>query len=295
LSRRGAVAALAASAVAPLLPEFAAPAAAAQNAPPAGTVGGFLLGCQAYSFNRYTAFEAVQKTAEAGGVVIEFFPGQKLRPDADTKLDPNTPDTDLDALKAHLAKYGVRPVAFGVTGLGRDEASNRKTFEFARKLGLRTITSEPDPAGMDNIEKLVKEFDIRVAIHNHPKRANDPNYRYWDPQYVLSLVKGRDPRIGSCADTGHWVRSGIKPADALKVLRGRVMSSHLKDLNEFAPNAHDVPYGMGVSDIPAVLRELRSQKFDGHLSVEYEYHWESSVPEIAQCVGFVRGWSVTNR
>ncbi|HWE96286.1 MAG TPA: sugar phosphate isomerase/epimerase, partial [Tepidisphaeraceae bacterium] len=125
-------------------------------------------------------------------------------------------------------------------------------------------------------------------IHDHPKRDNDPNYKFWDPNYVLSLVKDRDKRMGSCADTGHWVRSGVKPIDALKILEGRIISSHLKDLNEFAPGAHDVPYGTGVSDVKAILDELKRQKFAGNVSIEYEYHQENPTDEIKKCVEYVR-------
>ena len=139
------------------------------------------------------------------------------------------------------------------------------------------------------IEKLVKEFDIKVGFHDHPKRDNDPKYRMWDPNYVYSLVKDRDQRIGSCADTGHWVRSGIKPVDAIKALHGRIVSSHLKDLNEFSPGAHDMPYGLGVSDIPAILSMFDKMKMNGSVSVEYEYNWDTNVTEVAQCLGFVRG------
>jgi sugar phosphate isomerase/epimerase len=262
---------------------------AAEPVPESDRIGGFALGCQAWCFNKYTAFEAVEKTAQAGARVIEFFPGQRLSAERQVGVGPDLSDDDIAALKAHLSKYGVRPVAFGVTGLGKSEADNRKVFEFVRKMGIGTITSEPDPAAMDLIERLAKEYDVRVAIHNHPKRADDPNYRYWDPQYVLSLVKDRDRRIGSCADTGHWVRSGIKPVDALRVLKGRILQAHLKDLNVFAPDGHDVPFGTGVSDIRGILDELRRQRFDGNLSIEYEYNWEANVPDIAQCVGYVRG------
>jgi sugar phosphate isomerase/epimerase len=266
-----------------------AAARAAEPVPDAYRTGGFALGCQAWCFNKYTAFEAIEKTAQTGGKVIEFYPGQRLSAEREAGVGPGMSDDDIAALKGQLAKYNIRPVAFGVTGFSKDEAEDRKTFEFARKMGIGTITAEPDPAAMDVVERLVKEYDIRVAIHNHPKRADDPSYRFWDPQYVLSLVKNRDARIGSCADTGHWVRSGIKPVDALRALKGRVLEVHLKDLNTFAPDGHDVPFGTGVSNIRGILDELRRQKFDGNLSIEYEYNWEGSVPDIAQCIGYVRG------
>jgi sugar phosphate isomerase/epimerase len=143
---------------------------------------------------------------------------------------------------------------------------------------------------MDMIEKMVKEYDIMVGFHEHPKRPGDPTYRLWDPNYVLSIIKDRDPRIGCCADTGHWVRSNLKPVDCLRILKGRIVSCHLKDLNKMGPGAHDVPFGTGVSDIPGILEELRAQGFDGNLSIEYEYHWDNSAPEVGQCIGFVRGY-----
>jgi sugar phosphate isomerase/epimerase len=195
----------------------------------------------------------------------------------------------IQKVKDKLEQHKIRAVNYGVVAVPKDEAEARKLFQFAKTMGFRAITTESVDA-LDTIEKMVKEFDIMVGFHDHPKRPNDPNYRMWDPNYILSLVKDRDPRIGSCADTGHWVRSNLKPVDCLRILKGRIISSHLKDLNEMGPRAHDVPYGTGVSDIPGILQELRDQGFNGNISIEYEYHWESSVPEVAQCIGFVRGY-----
>jgi len=254
--------------------------------------GGFAIGCQAYSFNRYTSFEAIEKTAEAGGRVIEFYPGQKLAADDETKMGPGMSVEAIQKLKDKLAKHNVKAVAFGVTGISQNEADARKLFDWAKTMDIGILNTESTDA-IDMIEKMVKEYDIKVGYHNHPRQANNPNYKVWDPNYVLSLVKNRDKRIGACADTGHWVRSGIKPVDALRILRGRVLESHLKDLHEFSPGGHDVPFGTGVSDIKGILDELRAQNFNGNLSIEYEYNWEASVPEIAQCVGFVRGYAAS--
>jgi len=253
--------------------------------------GGFAIGCQAWSFNQYSAFTAIEKTVEAGGKVIEFYPGQKMDSDSPSaSVDHNASDATVGKLKKKLAECRVLAVNYGVVDLPNDEAECRKVFAFAKKMGLYAITSEPDPAAMDIIERLAKEYDMRVALHDHPKQDDDPGYRYWDPKYVLSLVKNRDKRLGACADTGHWIRSGVKPLAALGILKGRIISCHLKDLNEYGPDAHDVPYGTGVADVAAVLDELRRQKFSGNVSIEYEHDWDRSVPEIAQCVGFVRGY-----
>ncbi|SPE50691.1 Xylose isomerase domain protein TIM barrel [Verrucomicrobia bacterium] len=252
--------------------------------------GGFAIGCQAYTFNHFTLFEAIEKTAQAGGKVIEFYPGQKLSPEMPGVVwDHNASAETIEKVKAKLAQFKVTPVNYGVVGVPKEEDEARKIFAFAKTMGLRAITTESVDA-IDTIEKMVKEFDICVGFHDHPKRADDPGYRMWDPNYVLSVVKDRDPRIGSCADTGHWVRSNLRPVDCLRILKGRIISSHLKDLNQMGPEAHDVPFGTGVSDIPAILDELKAQGFEGNLSIEYEYHWENSLPEVAQCIGFVRGF-----
>lgn len=255
--------------------------------------GGFFIGCQAYTFNHYTAFEAIEKTALAGGNVIEFYPGQKLsKEDANVALDQNASADTLQKLKDKLAKHKVRAVNYGVVGISKEEAEARKLFEFAKALGLRAVTTESVEA-MDTIEKLVKEYDIMVGFHNHPRQPNNPNYKVWDPNYILSVVKDRDPRIGSAADTGHWIRSNLKPLDCLRILKGRIISSHLKDLNEMGPGAHDVPYGTGVANMAALLDELKTQNFTGNISIEYEHNWENSTPEVGQCIGFVRGYGTS--
>jgi sugar phosphate isomerase/epimerase len=259
----------------------------AMDIPAQYDTGGFALGCQAYTFNHYTAFEAIDKTVEAGGKVIEFYPGQNLSADRPgAKLDHNMSDADLDALKAKLAQAGIIAVNYGVVG-GRDEAEWRKIFEFAKKLNLYGVTTE-SVGQLDIIEPLVKEFDIRVGIHEHGRRDDDANYKVWDPKYVLSVVKDRDPRIGACADTGHWMTSGLDPLESLKLLKGRVISCHLKDKDVMGPDGHCVPFGTGVGKIKEMLDELKALDFKGNISIEYEYNWTQSVPDVKQCVDFVR-------
>jgi sugar phosphate isomerase/epimerase len=271
------------------------PARAEQKIPDECKTGGFFIGCQAYTFNHFSVFEAIELTAQAGGKVIEFYPGQKLSKDEPkVSWDHHASPEIIQKVKDKLAEHKIKAVNYGVVGVPKDEAEARKLFEFAKTMGLRAITTESVDA-IDTIEKLVKEYDVMVGFHDHPKRANEPGYRMWDPNYILSVVKDRDSRIGSCADTGHWVRSNLKPVDCLRILKGRIISSHLKDLNQMGPSAHDVPYGEGVSDIPAVLEELKDQGFTGNISIEYEYHWENSSPEVAQCIGFVRGYGTAKK
>jgi sugar phosphate isomerase/epimerase len=261
--------------------------------PAHGKIGGFSVGCQAYTFNRFTVFEAIEKTALAGGTVIEFYPGQKLSPDDAAKWDHNASEDLIQKVKEKLAQHKIVPVNYGVVG-GKGEAEWRTIFEFGKKLGLYGITTE-SVGDLDIIEKLVKEFDIRVGIHEHARRPDNPDYKVWDPNYVLSVVKARDKRIGACADTGHWATSGIKPLDALKILEGRIISCHLKDRPIIGKQQPDAVFGTGVSDICGLLKELKRQGFEGNISIEYENNWDNSVPDVAQCIGFIRGCGAVAR
>jgi sugar phosphate isomerase/epimerase len=258
-------------------------ATGASFAQPAGTPNaeklGWRVACQAYSFNHFTFFEAIDKTAATGCKYIEAYPGQKLSPEKkDVVFDHNAPQDVLDAVKAKLAAAGVTLVNYGVVDLPADEAESRKVFDFAKKMGIETIVSEPEADAFDTIEKLVKEYGIKVAIHNHPKPS-----KYWDPARVLAAAEGREG-IGSCADTGHWMRSGVNPLEALQMLNGKIVSLHFKDLHEAGKDGHDVVFGQGKADVKSLLAELKKQGFKGVFSIEYEYNWDDSVPEITQCV-----------
>ncbi|HAB17859.1 MAG TPA: TIM barrel protein [Verrucomicrobiota bacterium] len=254
-------------------------------------VGGFALGCQAYTFNRFTAFEAIEKTEAAGGKVIEFYPGQPLSPtDRNVKVGHDMSDAAIAVLQEKLTKHGIKAVNYGVVGIPNNEAGARQIFEFAKKLGLYAVTTESTDA-IDTFEPLVKEYDIRVAFHNHGRQPNNPNYKIWDPTWVRDLVKNRDPRIGACADIGHWQTSGITAVQGLKILEGRVISMHAKERAKLGPGEHDQVFGTGATDMAGVLAELRRQNFAGNISIEYEFNWDHSVPDVAQCIGFVRGWN----
>lgn len=258
---------------------------ATKSHPPTDPYDGWHLAVQAWTFNKFTFQEAAEKTASLGLDWIEGFPGQVVSKDhPDWKMDPSMPAEQRAAVKEILAKVGVKLVNFGVTQLTNDEKQCRVTFDFAKDMGIQTIVSEPPEEALDMIMGLCKEYGIKVAIHNHPKQSNS---HYWNPELVLKVSKNRAPWIGACADIGHWARSGVRPIDGIKMLKGHIISLHFKDLNEFGnADAHDVVWGTGVGDVKSVLKELHRQKFAGVFSIEYEYNWENSLPDLRQCVAF---------
>jgi sugar phosphate isomerase/epimerase len=244
---------------------------------------GFRLSVQAYTFREMTAFETIDLLKQLGVKYIEFYPGQRMSKDlpATVKTGHDLSPENTELLIKKLKEAGVTPVNYGVVGLVKDEAESRKVFEWAKKMGLETIVSEPAPnkETFDTIEKLCEEYQINMAIHDHPYPST-----YWYPQLILEMTKGRaTKRIGSCSDTGHWYRSGFIVTECIDKLNGKVISLHLKDLNQ---KKEDVPWGTGMINAKDVMAKLRSQK-PAHkpvFSIEYESsHGSELVANVAKC------------
>jgi sugar phosphate isomerase/epimerase len=242
----------------------------------------FPIAVQCWTFRKFTFFETLQKVKDLGIKYLEAYPGQALSSELpDVRLDHNLSDDQLQLVKNKLNELGITLVNYGVVDLGRDEASMSKVFDFAKKMGITTIMAEPEFEDFPLVEKLVQQYNIKVAVHNHPQPS-----RYALPDTVLKYVKNLDQRIGSCADTGHWLRSGVVPVEALRLLKGRILSTHLKDLNEFGVReAYDVPFGQGVANIHDILAELTLQDYQGYLVVEHENEAEVMNPSPSISTG----------
>lgn len=266
--------------------------ASAEDRTPAEQLG-WTLAVHSYTFQKFPIFEAIDKTAAVGAKHMSISGSVNL-PAADGKFVKTSTIAlsaeDAAAITARMKEKGLDTtfVNMGVVKPGINEAESRKIFDGAKRLGIGVLVAEPEVHDkmeelgpvMDVVEKLAKEYNIKVAIHNHP----GPKNFYWNPDTVAAAVKGRSPLLGACADVGHWVRSGLDPVECLKKLEGRVIALHFKDLNETGPKAHDVPWGTGISNTKGMLAELQRQKFKGAFCVEYETNWENSSPEIAKSV-----------
>lgn len=246
---------------------------------------GWFIGAQAYTFKEFSAFEAIAKTKEAGGNMIEFYPGQILKPGSTDKVGHTMSEAAMQELKAECGRQGVRAVNYGVVA-AKNAEDVRAIMTFAKKMGLYAVCTESTEL-IAAWEAGAKEFDIKVAFHEHGGSMENPKYKVWNPLYILGVVESRDPRVGACADLGHWCTSNLKPVECLRILEGRVISVHLKDkaANGKAPV---VVAGTGVVDVAACLEELKKQKFDGHISIEHENDWMNSVPQVRANIDFVK-------
>jgi len=275
----------------PLLALAVAASVSADPIPESFRQNGWFVGSQAYTFKSFSFFEAIAKTKEAGGNVIELFPGQDVKPGSKEKTHHSMSDATMAEIKAELDRQGVRAVNYGVVG-AKDKDEVFAIMKFAKKMGLYSVCTESTEQ-IAAWEAAAIEFDMKVAIHEHGSRNGkdgkiDTKYKVWDPLYVLGVVESRDHRVGACADIGHWATSGLNSVWCLKVLEGRIISAHLKDKSEFGHKGTVVVAGKGVVDVDGCLNELKRQKFDGHISVEHEADWENSVPQVKADIDFVK-------
>ena len=174
----------------------------------------FPFASEAWTFRQFTFVETLQKLKELGVAAVEAFPGQALGAEfPGANFDENMTDAQVSFVKDALKAAGVTLYGYGVVDIGRTEESMRKVFDFTRKMGIRVLVCEPADDDFTLLEKLVMEYNVKIAIHNHPAPA-----KYNLPETVFSHVDGKDPRIGSCADTGHWMRGLVDPREAFKLL-----------------------------------------------------------------------------
>lgn len=246
---------------------------------------GWFVGAQAYTFKEFSAFEAIAKTKEAGGNVIEFYPGQTLKPGSSDKVHHSMSEAALSELKAELSRVGVHAVNYGVVS-AKTKEDVQAIMSFAQKMGLYAVCSESTELVAD-WESAAKEFDVKVAFHEHGGSMSNPKYKVWNPLYILGVVESRDARVGACADLGHWCTSNLIPVECLRILNGRIISVHLKD-KATTGKAAVVVAGKGVVDVAACLEELKKQRFDGHISIEHENDWKDNVSQVKENIDFVK-------
>ena len=217
---------------------------------------------------------------------VEIYPGQALSAEKkNVKVGHDMSQEDLDAMLAKAKECGVKITSYGVVMVSMDENASRKVFDFGKKVGLETIVSEPPLDSWDTLDKLAQEYRLNVAAHEHSKQSKS---LYWDPQTVVDVTKGKSKMVGACADTGHWQRSGLDPVASLKLLEGRVIELHVKDLNKFGEqNGTDVPWGTGVGKVKECLAELKRQGAKPVFYAEYETgHGTELVRNVARSLDY---------
>jgi len=198
--------------------------------------------------------------------------------------------TDAQAETTALADYavaGIKLHAAGVIYFAKDEdADIRAKFEYCKRAMIGVIVAgDPTPETLPRIEKFVKEYDLRIAIHNH-----GPEDKLWhSPLDVLKAVKGMDPRIGCCIDVGHTVRAGTDVVQAIHEVGPRLFNLHMKDLTSFGDKESQVTVGDGIMPVRKMFEALIATKYKGFIDLEYEIHPDDPMPGVITSFAYMRG------
>lgn len=260
--------------------------------------GGFKMGLQSYTLRAFDARTALEHTRNLGVHYWESFPNH---------IPLSTLPQHIREQRALVAEYDVALIGYGVVSFSDDETKAREIFDFAKGIGLRAISANPkkDAATFDLLDKLVDEYDIPIAIHNH-----GPGADYDKVQDVVDLVKDRHPNIGACVDTGHYLRSDEDPVEAIRTFGKRVFGVHLKDVRTIRDASEKAELektltegrarqlqregkiftilGEGELDVAGCLRELRKLNYDRCLSLEYEENEQNPLSDIEVSLQTVR-------
>ena len=189
------------------------------------------------------------------------------------------------AVAQKFKEAGITPLSCGNITMQNDAADVRRAFEYARDAGLPTIVCSPHPDSLPILDAMVKEFDIRLAIHNH----GPEDKRFPSPHDVWKAVERYDRRIGLCIDVGHTARAKVDPAESIRRCRERLYDLHIKDIDSTAPEGRTLEAGRGVLDLEAVLAALLEVRFAHLMSFEYEKDENDPVPGLAETVGYTKG------
>jgi sugar phosphate isomerase/epimerase len=198
------------------------------------------------------------------------------------------PMASIDEEKTALADYAANGIE--VTAVGtvyfKEPKDFRKNFEYAKTAGVKVIVAgDPTPENLPAIEKLVKEFDIKFAIHNH-----GPEDKVWpSPLTVLDAVKNMDPRMGSCMDIGHTMRSGTDVVTAIHKVGPRLFDVHTKDLAKADAKDSQVAVGEGIMPIPAIFKALIAIRYKGNVDLEYEIFADNPMPGVVESFAYMKG------
>ena len=243
---------------------------------------GWRVGFSAYSFRTVTVFETLEKIAATGLHYTELFAWQKLNPkNPDAKPGAGLSKPLQKDLKKKAADLGVKMI--GVYSVLDSADSAKAMFDFAANMGFEFIVSEPPEAVLDAVEKLTGEYEIDLALHNHPKPSH-----YWNPETGLAALKGRSKRMGFCCDTGHWCRCDFDPVAVLKKIGPRVKTFHLKDLDQFGVRgAKDVIWGQGKGRIADILAEVKTLGIKNpYFGIEWECNPNEPLETHARSAAF---------
>ena len=244
--------------------------------PPEDPWRGLRMGAATYSLRGLKVEEAI----EAINRVDLKFASIK-----DVHLRLEAPQSWRHAVARKFKEAKITLASCGVINLPNDDAKLKAAFDYAKDIAVPVIVCSPDPEALPALDKLVKQYDVKLAIHNH----GPTDTKYPSPYDAMKLAEKYDPRIGLCIDVGHTAKTGKDPAQAVRDLRERLYDVHLKDVQNPQQRGPEVELGRGHLDIREILQALRDIKFAYHVGIEHEKDPKDPVPGLAESAGYAKG------
>jgi sugar phosphate isomerase/epimerase len=246
-------------------------------APTMGTKEDLKLGVASYSFRKLSRADAIKglKALNVSYVNIKDF-----------HLPMKATPEEIATAKKEFEDAGIQIIGVGNVSFAKnDDAEIRRNFEYAKMIGAPLIVMAPTAETLPKIEKMVKEYNIKAAIHNHgPEDKHFPA-----PSDVLKAVKNMDPRMGLCMDIGHSVRAGADVVESIRAAGPRLFDMHTKDLRDLKDKASQVPVGDGNIPIVAIFKQLKKMNYQGGVMLEYEIDADNPLPGMQKSFAYMRG------
>ena len=250
----------------------------AEAVPETGKPSPVKLGLASYTFRNFTRAQLIAYMKQLNLTEVNC---------KDTKDHLPIDPTAEAAAMADYAANNIKVHAIGAVYFQKDEDDDiRSKFEYAKRAGVKVIVAgDPAVATLPRIERFVKEYDIRIAIHNH-----GPEDKVWPSPYdVLRAVDKLDPRIGCCIDIGHAARAGANLPQAIRDAGPRLFNMHAKDLADFTSKESQVAVGQGIMPIRGIFESLIAINYQGFVDLEYEIHGDDPMPGVIESFAFMRG------
>ena len=237
----------------------------------------FKLGVASYSFRKFSREQAIQMTKELGTPYLNV---------KDYHLALTSTSEEIDTARKQFADAGIIIVGCGnISFPTEDEADIRRKFEYAQRLGSPLIVCAPTHASLPKLEKFVREYNIKIAVHNHgPEDKNFPT-----PQSVLAIVKNMDSRCGLCIDVGHTARTGVDVVGSIAEAGSRLLDMHIKDLADPKAKESQVAVGEGKLPIRGIFEQLVKMDYHGSVNLEYEIEETNPMPGMQKSFAYMRG------
>lgn len=250
--------------------------ARAKTADPSDRWHGLKVGVASYTLRNMSLDAAIKAIQRVGLSYVSI---------KDFHLPLNSTTEQRRTVARKFKDAGITPLSCGNVTMENNEASVRRAFEYARDVGLPTIVCSPHPDSMPILDRMVREFDIKLAIHNH----GPEDKRFPSPYDVWKAVQPYDARIGLCIDVGHTARAKVDPAAAILKCRARLYDMHLKDIASTDPKGETIEGGRGVLDLKAILTAALRIQYQHLVSFEYEKDADDPLPGLAETIGYAKG------